>query len=141
MATGMTKPQLVRRLAEKLGTKNKTVAAFIDHLAEVALKETKKHGVFVVPGLGRLVKSSRKARMGRNPQTGEPIQIKAKTVVRFRISKAVKDRIGSPPGRTITKLASSPPDRIITKRASSPADRIITKRASSPADRIIKKKR
>ena len=74
MASGMTKTQLVRHLAEKLETNNKT-------------------GVFVVPGLGRLVKAHRKARMGRNPQTGEPIQIKAKTVVKFRVAKATKDAI------------------------------------------------
>ena len=48
---------------------------------------------FIVPGLGRLVKAHRKARMGRNPQTGEPIQIKAKTVVKFRVAKATKDAI------------------------------------------------
>jgi DNA-binding protein HU-beta len=93
MATGMTKTQLTRTLAEKLGTNNKTAAAFLENLADVAIKETKKNGVFVVPGLGRLVKAHRKARMGRNPQTGEPIQIKAKTVVKFRVAKAAKDSI------------------------------------------------
>ena len=71
----------------------KTAAAFLDHLAETAIKETKKNGVFVIPGLGRLVKSSRKARMGRNPQTNEPIKIAAKTVVKFRVAKTVKDTI------------------------------------------------
>jgi DNA-binding protein HU-beta len=93
MASGMTKTQLTRHLAEKLGTNNKTVATFLEQLADVAIKETKKNGVFVVPGLGRLVKAHRKARMGRNPQTGEPIQIKAKTVVKFRVAKAAKDAI------------------------------------------------
>ena len=78
MASGLTKTQLVRHLAEKV---------------DVAVKETKKNGVFVVPGLGRLVKAHRKARIGRNPQTGEPIQIKAKTVVKFRVAKAAKDAI------------------------------------------------
>ena len=68
-------------------------AAFLDSLAEVAIKETKKSGVFVVPGLGRLVKSNRKARMGRNPQTGEAIKIPAKVVVKFRVAKAAKDAI------------------------------------------------
>jgi len=91
MASGMTKTQLTRHLAEKLESNNKTAAAFLEHLADTAIKETKKNGVFVVPGLGRLVKAHRKARMGRNPQTGEPIQIKAKTVVKFRVAKAAKD--------------------------------------------------
>ena len=96
MAAGLTKTQLVRHLAEKHELSNKQVAAFIDSLAEVAIKETKKNGVFVVPGLGRLVKSNRKARIGRNPQTGEAIKIPAKTVVKFRVAKAVKDTIAPP---------------------------------------------
>ena len=93
MASGMTKSQLVRHLGEKVGTNNKTAASFIEHLIDTAVKETKKNGVFVIPGLGRLVKAHRKARMGRNPQTGEPIQIKAKMVVKFRVAKATKDAI------------------------------------------------
>jgi DNA-binding protein HU-beta len=96
MAAGMTKTQLVRQLAEKLGTNNKAAAAFLETLAETAVKETKKNGVFVLPGLGRLVKSQRKAREGRNPQTGEKIKIPAKTVVKFRVAKAVKDVIAPP---------------------------------------------
>ena len=74
MAT-MTKTQIVRTLAEQTGTNNKTAAAFLENLANTAIKETKKNGVFVIPGLGRLVKQNRKARMGRNPQTGEAIKI------------------------------------------------------------------
>ncbi|PYX56615.1 MAG: DNA-binding protein [Acidobacteria bacterium] len=93
MASGMTKTQLVRHLAEKNEMNNKAASAFLEHLSDVAIKETKKNGVFVVPGLGRLVKAHRKARMGRNPQTGEPIQIKAKTVVKFRVAKATKEAI------------------------------------------------
>jgi DNA-binding protein HU-beta len=93
MASGMTKTQLVRHLAEKVEINNKTAAAFLEHLTDTAVKETKKNGIFVIPGLGRLVKAHRKARMGRNPQTGEPIQIKAKTVVKFRVAKATKDAI------------------------------------------------
>ena len=93
MATGMTKTQLVRHLAEKHELSNKQVAALVDYIAEVAIKETKKNGVFVVPGLGRLVKSNRKARIGRNPQTGEQIKIKAKTVVRLRPAKVLKDAV------------------------------------------------
>ena len=93
MAACMTKTQLVRHLAEKHELSNKQVAAFLDALAELAIKETKKNGLFVLPGLGRLVKSNRKARMGRNPQTGEAIKIPAKTVVKFRVAKAAKDSI------------------------------------------------
>jgi DNA-binding protein HU-beta len=93
MAAGMTKTQLVRHIAEKHELSNKQVAELMESFADIAIKETKKNGVFVVPGLGRLVKSARKARMGRNPQTGEAIKIPAKTVVKFRVAKAVKDTI------------------------------------------------
>ena len=97
MATAtMTKTQLVRLMAEKFEVSNKQVATFLDSLAEVAVQQTKKNGLFVLPGLGRLKKVQRKARMGRNPQTGEAIKIKAKTVVKFYVAKAVKDAIAPP---------------------------------------------
>lgn len=93
MAGTMTKTQIVKALAEQNELSNKQSAAFLESMAALAIKETKKSGVFVVPGLGRLVKSNRKARMGRNPQTGEAIKIAAKTVVKFRVAKMVKDAI------------------------------------------------
>jgi DNA-binding protein HU-beta len=93
MATGLTKTALTRLIAEKLQLTNKQVAAFFDVLTETAVKETKKNGVFIIPGIGRLVKAERKARLGRNPQTGETIKIKAKTVVKFRVAKSAKDSI------------------------------------------------
>jgi DNA-binding protein HU-beta len=98
MAAGrMTQTQLVRHLADRCEVNNKVARGFLDELAKVAISETKKNGVFVIPGLGRLVKSNRKARMGRNPATGEAIKIAAKTVVKFRVAKAVKDVIA--PGK------------------------------------------
>lgn len=97
--TRMTQTQLVRRLAERCELNNKVARQFLDELAKTALQETKKNGIFVVPGLGRLVKSNRKARMGRNPATGEVIKIAAKTVVKFRVAKAAKDAI-VPTGKT-----------------------------------------
>jgi len=96
MAKGITKTQLVRAMAEKLELTNKQTSAFLELLAETAVKETKKNGEFTVPGIGKLVKAERKARMGRNPQTGEAIKIKAKTVVKFRVAKVAKDSIAPP---------------------------------------------
>ena len=93
MAKGMTKTALVRAMAEKLDIPNKQAAAGLQMLAELAVKETKKNGEFTIPGIGKLVKAERKARLGRNPQTGETIKIKAKTVVKFRVAKAAKDVI------------------------------------------------
>jgi DNA-binding protein HU-beta len=96
MAKGLTKTALVRQLAEKLELTNKQTATFLDLLAETAVKETKKNGEFTIPGIGKLVKAERKARLGRNPQTGETIKIKAKTVVKFRVAKVAKDTIAPP---------------------------------------------
>jgi len=93
VATGFTKSALSKLMAEKIEISNKQAIAFLDLLAETAVKETKKNGLFVIPGIGRLVKAERKARMGRNPATGEQIKIKAKTVVKFRVAKAAKDVI------------------------------------------------
>ena len=96
MAKGMTKTALIRSMAEKLGVNNKQSATFFEMLADTAVKETKKNGEFTIPGIGKLVKAERKARLGRNPQTGEQIKIKAKTVVKFRVAKVAKDTIAPP---------------------------------------------
>lgn len=92
-AARMTQTQLVRHLAERCDVNNKVARGFLDELAKTAVVETKKNGIFVLPGIGRLVKSNRKARMGRNPATGEAIKIPAKIVVKFRVAKAAKDAI------------------------------------------------
>src|SRR5204863_2299688 len=91
-AKPLSKTKVEGHIAEKLGTPKKTAALFFDELFKLAVKEAKGGaGKFVIPGIGRVVKAHRKARMGRNPQTGEAIKIKAKTVVRLRPSKAFKD--------------------------------------------------
>jgi DNA-binding protein HU-beta len=92
----MTQSQLVKELAAACEVPNKTAKMFLECYAEVAIKETKKNGVFVIPGIGRLVRVERKARTGRNPATGEPIKIPAKKVVKFRVAKSVKDAIVPP---------------------------------------------
>jgi DNA-binding protein HU-beta len=94
MAKPMSKSKIVGHLADKLETPKKTVNSFFEELFKLAVKECKGGaGKFVIPNLGRAVKAHRKARMGRNPQTGEPIKIKAKTVVRLRAAKAFKDAV------------------------------------------------
>ena len=80
-------------LAEKTGHSRKDIVLVVEELATLACRETKKSGEFSVPGLGKLVKKQRAARMGRNPATGATIQIPAKTVVKFRLAKAVKDAV------------------------------------------------
>ena len=92
----MTKSQIVAHLAEKAEISKKTVAGLLEELVSLATKEAKSGGQFVVPGLGKAVKANRKARTGRNPQTGEAIKIPAKTVVKFRLAKAFKDAVVPP---------------------------------------------
>lgn len=92
-AKPLTKAQLVGELAEKLGITKKDVGGYIDLLSQIAGRETKKTGAFTLPGIGKLVLVKRKARIGRNPATGEEIKIKAKTVLKFRVAKACKDAI------------------------------------------------
>ncbi|MEI7498310.1 MAG: HU family DNA-binding protein [Candidatus Falkowbacteria bacterium] len=89
----MTKSQLVASLSEKTGLTKKQIDGFFGELSELAYKEVKKVGEFVVPGFGKLIKAKRKARMGVNPATGAKIKIAAKTVVKFRLAKAAKDAV------------------------------------------------
>lgn len=91
MAKALSKSQIAAEIAEKAGITKKAAAEILEHLADMAYKNARN--TFTVPGLGKLVLKDRAARMGRNPKTGEPIQIKAKRVVKFRISKAAKDAI------------------------------------------------
>ena len=92
MAKAMTKAQILKNLAEQCDLPKKTVVEVVETLVGLAYKEAKNG--FTIPGLGKLVLVHRKARMGRNPATGEPISIPAKTVLRFRIAKAAKDAVG-----------------------------------------------
>jgi DNA-binding protein HU-beta len=95
-AAKMTQSQIMKELAAATGSSTKQAKQFVTSFAELAVKETKKNGMFVIPGIGRLVRVERKARMGRNPATGEAIKIPAKKVVKFRVAKAVKDAIVPP---------------------------------------------
>ena len=94
--TRMTQTQLIKELAEACEVAPKIAKQMMASFAEIAVRETKKKGVFVLPGIGRLVRQERKARTGRNPATGEAIKIPAKKVVKFRVAKAVKDAIVPP---------------------------------------------
>ena len=91
MAKAMTKSQIVAGVAEATEISKKQAAAAIEALVCMAYKGAKNG--FTVPGLGKLVLVNRKARMGRNPATGETIKIPAKRVVKFRVAKACKDAI------------------------------------------------
>jgi DNA-binding protein HU-beta len=92
----MTQTQIVQTLADKCEINKKVAKSLLDKFAQMAVAEVKKSGVFILPGIGRLVRVARKARMGRNPATGEAIKIAAKTVVKFRVAKAAKDAIVPP---------------------------------------------
>lgn len=95
--TRMTQTQLVAALVDGVeGVNKKQAKAFLTTFADIVIKETKKNGMAVLPGIGRLVRQERKARTGRNPATGATIKIPAKKVVKFRIAKSVKDAIVPP---------------------------------------------
>ena len=89
----MTKTELQVALAAAAETDKRTAGLFLDTLSNLAYKEIKKNGEFVLPGFGKLVKQKRKARTGINPKTMQKIKIPAKTVVKFRVAKAVKDAV------------------------------------------------
>jgi len=91
MAKALSKSQIAAEIATKNNLTKKVAVEILDFLAELAYKNAKN--TFTIPGLGKLVLVNRKARVGRNPATGETIQIKAKRVVKFRVAKAAKDAI------------------------------------------------
>lgn len=91
MSKSMTRAQIEDAVAKKAGVPRKTVKEILEGFAELAYQEARNS--FTVPGIGKLVLVDRKERMGRNPQTGEPIKIPAKQVVKFKIAKACKDAV------------------------------------------------
>jgi Bacterial nucleoid DNA-binding protein len=88
MSKALSKSQTASALAEKVAITKKQSVLFLEELASLAYKNAKN--TFTLPGLGKLVLVNRKARIGRNPATGETIKIPAKKVVKFRVAKAAK---------------------------------------------------
>lgn len=91
MAKALTKSQILDSISKKIGVTKKIAGEMINHLAQLSYKEAKN--AFTIPGVGKLVLVKRKARVGRNPQTGVAIKIPAKKVVKFRVAKACKDAV------------------------------------------------
>lgn len=89
----MTQTEIIGALAEKTGLTKAQAKEFFNEMFDLATSEVKSNGEFTIPGFGKLVKAHRKAREGRNPATGEPIKIPAKTTVKFRVGKAMKDSV------------------------------------------------
>lgn len=93
MANRLTKSQLMTAMAEKWGVSKKEATEHYEQLVELIYSEVGRAGEIMLPGLGKLAKKHRAARMGRNPMTGESIQIPAKTVLKFSVNKAAKDSL------------------------------------------------
>ncbi len=91
MVKAMTKFEIAKYLAQKVNIKKKTAVQMLEELAGLAYKEVKNS--FTLPGIGKLMLVQRKARMGRNPRTGEVITVPAKKVVKFRVAKALKEAV------------------------------------------------
>lgn len=92
-AAPKTKSQIIAAIAEEVGISKQQAKACVEALLDLTYKGAKSPTGFTIPGLGKLIKVRRKARWGRNPATGEKIKIKAKTDVKFRLSKACKDAV------------------------------------------------
>ena len=90
----LTQTEIVNHLADKSGLKRTQAKEFMNELANLAMGEVKRSGEFTMPGFGKLVLSERKEREGRNPATGAKITIPAKTTLKFRLGKAMKDSVG-----------------------------------------------
>jgi DNA-binding protein HU-beta len=103
----LTKPQIIEAIAQKANTEKKTVETVLDCLAQLAYEHAKDE--FTVPGIGKLVVVDRKARPGRNPQTGAELQIPAKKALKFRVAKAAKDAVLGATAPVIAASASTPP--------------------------------
>lgn len=95
-AKPMTKSQIMSHFAQKFEMSKKNVVELFDELTSLATTETKKAGSFTLPGMGKFSKTNRKARIGRNPATGESINIPAKTVVKFKLAKAFQEQVVPP---------------------------------------------
>lgn len=93
MEKRLTKSQLTAALAEKWGVSKKEAGDMYDQLVELIYGEINRAGEIMLPGLGKMAKKHRDARMGRNPATGEQIHIPAKTVLKFAVNKAAKDAL------------------------------------------------
>ena len=89
MGKAMTKSKVIDYLSKKVEVTKKIAGAVLEELTALAHKEARNS--FTIPGIGKLVVVNRKARMGRNPQTGEALKIPAKRVVKFRVAKACKE--------------------------------------------------
>jgi DNA-binding protein HU-beta len=125
----LTKTQLVEAIAQETATDKKTAVMFLTAITEIALREVRKNGEFTLPGIGKLIKQKRKARVGRNPKTGESIKIAAKTVVKFRIAKAAKDSLLGTATKSETPAAKKAP----VKKTAAKAPPKATKPASKAA--------
>ena len=89
----MTKTELINTLAEETQSERKHAKIFLEGLTTIVERTIKKGGEVPMTGLGKFRVAKRKARMGRNPATGEPIKIPAKTVVKFTVAKNLKDLV------------------------------------------------
>src|ERR687895_200923 len=89
----MSQTEVLNHFAERFDMKRTQVKEIFDELSALATSEVKRNGEFVLPGFGKLVKAERKAREGRNPATGETITIPAKTTLKFRVGKSMKDTV------------------------------------------------
>lgn len=104
----MTKDKMVEGVMRASGISKANVERFYDGLVILARKELQSKGEFVLPGLGAFKVRVRKARIARNPRTGEPVKVPSKKVVRFVAYSGLKDlfaKKGEKPEEKVDLLA------------------------------------
>lgn len=89
----MTQSQVIAHFVEQTSLGRAEVQQMFEELSRLAAREVRTSGEFVLPGFGKLMRSERAARQGRNPATGETIQIPARTTLKFRVGKVMKDTV------------------------------------------------
>ena len=88
-----TKSEIMAAIAEAAGISKKQAVAAYDELLKIAYAGAKGPKGIMLPRLGKMLKTKSKARLGRNPATGETIKIPARTKAKFRLCKAAKDAV------------------------------------------------
>lgn len=89
----MNKAELIDHLAESAGVTKRDAGRVLAELATVAGNSLAAGADFTIPDIGKLSPVTTKARKGRNPRTGEPVDIPASVKVKLTVAKALKDRV------------------------------------------------
>lgn len=89
----MNKTEMIDTVSKNTGLTKKAVSEAFEGILAVTIQNLKSEGVSLLPGIGKLECKARPARQGRNPQTGETVQIQARNVVRFKTAASLNGAV------------------------------------------------